>query len=98
LFFTSILGYSQDPEQKEEQGIEKVNPLESGFYPIWIFDIDLRSVIKYNDHEGLRVGVGGITNDKLFKKYKFGGYFAYGLNDHESKYSIGASIRLYKSD
>ena len=93
------MGFSQDSEQKEEQGfIEKVNPLESGFYPLWIFDIDLRSVIKYNDHEGLRVGIGGITNDKLFEKYKFGGYFAFGLNDHQPKYSVGASIRLNKSD
>jgi len=99
LFLAVTLGYSQNTKQtKTQDSIVKENPLETGFFPVWIFDIDLRSVFKYNNHEGLRVGIGGITNDKLFEKYKFGGYFAYGLNDHESKYSVGASIRLNKSN
>ncbi|MFK5983414.1 MAG: hypothetical protein QM499_10905, partial [Flavobacteriaceae bacterium] len=90
-------GYSQSVSQiKPKDSIVKENPFQTGYYPIWILDVDMRSVVKYNDHEGFRIGIGGITNDKLFEKYKIGGYFAYGVRDHESKYSIGGSVRLNK--
>jgi hypothetical protein len=60
------------------------------------FDIDLKYIIKYNNYEGLRLGVGGITNDNLSDRYKIGGYFAYGFKDDAIKYSIGNSLRLNK--
>ena len=95
FFLITIIGYSQNTTQeKVADSIKKESPFNTGVYPLWIFDLELRSVVKYNDHEGFRLGIGGITNDKLFEKVKFGGYFAYGLRDHESKYSIGGSVRL----
>jgi len=97
IFLVPFLGYSQNVTQtKKQDTLKKVSPFQTGKYPVWIFDLDMRSVIRYNDHEGFRLGIGGITNDKLFEKLKFGGYFAYGLRDHESKYSLGGSVRLNK--
>ncbi|MCG2430607.1 DUF5686 family protein [Aequorivita xiaoshiensis] len=75
---------------------EKGYPLTTGYFPVGFFDIDLKTLVKYNNHEGLRLGVGGLTNDKLFEKYRFGGYVAYGFKDEEFKYSLGGSARVNK--
>jgi len=97
LLLITGTGYSQNSLQnKKQDSIKKESPFETGIFPIWIFDLGMRSVVRYNDHEGIRLGIGGITNDKLFEKLKFGGYFAYGIRDHESKFSIGGSVRLNK--
>ena len=95
FLLSSSISYSQKATQaKVQDSIKKESPFQTGAYPLWIFDVDMRSVVKYNNHEGFRLGIGGITNDKLFKKYKIGGYFAYGLKDKESKFSVGGSVRL----
>ncbi len=75
---------------------EKEHPLSTGYYPIGFFDIDLKTLIKYNNYEGLRLGIGGLTNDKLFEKYKLGGYIAYGFMDRTTKYGLGVSARVNK--
>ena len=71
-------------------------PLSSGYLPIGFFDIDLKTLVKYNNYEGFRLGIGGLTNDKLFDKYKFGGYIVYGFKDQVAKYSLGGSARVNK--
>lgn len=73
---------------------QKEHPLSTGYFPIGFFDVDLKTLIKLNNYEGLRIGIGGLTNDKLFKKYKLGGYVAYGFKDHTVKYSLGGRVRL----
>ncbi len=75
---------------------KKAHPLSSGYYPVGFFDIDLKTLIKYNNYEGFRLGIGGLTNDRLFKNYKLGGYVAYGFKDKALKYSIGASALVNK--
>ncbi|WP_347373833.1 DUF5686 family protein [Aequorivita sp. Q41] len=76
--------------------VKKTHPLSSGYYPIGFFNVDLKTLIKYNNYEGLRIGIGGLTNDKLFEKYKIGGYIAHGFKDDAFKYSLGASARVNK--
>jgi hypothetical protein len=78
--------------QKEK----KNNPFATGFYPIGFFDIDLKYIIKYNNYEGLRLGIGGVTNDRLSEKFKISGYVARGFIDEKMKYSVGGSARLNK--
>ena len=96
----TILG--QDPAIKTEQDTtatraeEKSNPFNTGFYPIGFFDIDLRYLIKFNNYEGLRLGVGGVTNDKFSDRFKIGGYVARGFKDRDMKFGVGGSIRLDK--
>ena len=75
---------------------KRQSPFNTGFYPIAFFDIDLKYIIKYNNYEGLRLGIGGITNEKLSETVKIGGYFAYGFKDDDNKYSVGASVLLSK--
>jgi len=72
----------------------KTSPFVTGYYPVWIFDIDLRTLIKYNNYEGIRWGIGGITNERLFENFKVGGYVARGFKDQDWKWSVGGNIRL----
>ncbi len=73
---------------------KKISPLNTGFYPISFFDVDLKYLVKYNNQEGLRLGIGGITNDKLSENFKINGYVAYGTKDGVFKNSLGGSLRL----
>jgi len=68
----------------------------NGYLPIKSIDIDLKSIIKYNNYEGFRFGIGGVTNNKLSEKYKISGFVAYGLKDEKLKYGITPSYLLDK--
>lgn len=72
----------------------KQSPFNTGYYPIAFFDVDLRYLIKYNNYEGIRLGFGGITNNRLFDNFRIGGYIARGFKDEDYKYSLGGSARL----
>lgn len=67
-----------------------------GYYPLSFFDFDLRYLFKYNNYEGIRVGLGGVTNEKLSKDYKIEGYLAYGAKDGFFKGMISNVVRLHK--
>lgn len=69
----------------------------NGYFPVSIFDIDLRSIVKYNNFEGFRFGLGAVTNSKLSEKYKIAFYGAYGLKDEEFKYGITPSYLAHKN-
>ncbi len=69
----------------------------NGYFPTKYFDFDLRYLVKFNQFEGLRTGLGGLTNDKFSKNYRLTGYTVYGFADHAFKYSIGGSTRIFKS-
>ncbi|MBW4359407.1 DUF5686 family protein [Flavobacterium taihuense] len=68
----------------------------TGYLPLKIWDFDLRKIISYNNYEGLRLGIGGITNDFFSKKYRLEGYSAYGLRDYKFKYNLGIGARVDK--
>lgn len=68
----------------------------NGYLPISVIDIDLKSLLKYNNYEGFRFGIGGVTNNKLSEKYKISGFVAYGLKDEKLKYGITPSYLLDK--
>ncbi len=53
---------------------------------ISIFDIDVSRTLLLNKFEGFRLGLGVYTNEKLFKHVSLGGFFGYGLKDHQWKY------------
>lgn len=69
----------------------------NGYLPISFFDLDLRKLFSYNNYEGFRLGIGGVTNDFFSKKYRIEGYTAYGTKDGNFKYHLGAATRIEKS-
>ena len=68
-----------------------------GYFPTKYIDIDLRYLIKFNQYEGIRTGLGGTTNKQLSEKYRMNGYVVYGFKDRTFKYSIGGGVRLAKN-
>jgi hypothetical protein len=68
----------------------------NGYVPIGVIDFDLRKFVTYNNYEGFRLGVGGITNDRFSKKWKTEGYSAYGTKDVAFKYGLGIGTRINK--
>ncbi|WP_445735381.1 hypothetical protein [Mariniflexile sp.] len=95
----SILETPLEPEQDSIKKKEFVKALGNGFIPTKYFNFDLRYLIKYNQYEGVRTGIGGITNEDFSEKVRINSYGVYGFRDHRFKYSVGGSFRLAeKSD
>ena len=64
----------------------------SGYIPVGPVSIELDKVLDYNEWEGIRLGMGLRTNDKVSKYFSVGGYLAYGFNDKVTKY--GGDLQL----
>jgi hypothetical protein len=68
----------------------------SGRIPFKIFDIDLNRILGYNTYEGLILGIGLHTNDKVSKWFRIGGFYQYAFAISTSKYGGDASFLLNK--
>lgn len=69
----------------------------NGYVPFGAIDLDLRHLLSFNNYEGFRVGLGGVTNEKLSEKFRLEGYGAYGTKDGNFKYNFGAATRIGRS-
>lgn len=85
-----------DPKQDSIKNRAFVKQLGNGYFPTKYFNLDLRYLVKFNQYEGLRTGVGGLTNEAFSKTFRINGYTVYGFKDHRFKYSISAGFRLAK--
>ena len=105
IFITTIVCESQaqndeasnSKSQAVNDSIKKAEFLDylgNGYYPTKYFNLDLRYLIKYNQYEGFRTGLGGVTSEGLSKYFRIEGYTVYGFLDHRFKYSIGGGIRV----
>ena len=68
----------------------------NGYVPSGVFDFDLRNFLSYNNYEGFRMGLGGITNEKFSRKYRLDSYLVYGTKDGNFKYNFGGAARIGK--
>jgi len=83
----------------ENDSIKKAEFLKyigNGYFPTKYINLDLRYLVKYNQHEGFRTGLGGVTNEIFSKNFRLEGYTVYGFLDHRFKYSFGGGFRLSK--
>lgn len=85
-------------EQDSIRQSKFLKQIGEGFFPTKYIDIDLRYLIKFNQYEGIRTGLGGQTNEKLSDKYRMNGYLVYGFKDHNFKYSIAGGVRVSKEN
>lgn len=83
-----------EPKQDTVKKKELLKSLGNGFLPAKYFNVDLRYLVKFNQFEGIRTGVGGSTNNAFSEKYRLNTYLVYGFKDHRFKYSIGGGFRL----
>ncbi|MET2995112.1 DUF5686 family protein [Flavobacterium columnare] len=80
--------------RKYENKLKMGRKIIRGYYPIPFFDMDLRYLFKYNNHEGVRLGLGGITNDSFSKYFRAEAYFGYGTKDYDFKKGGSATFLL----
>ncbi|NHM05797.1 carboxypeptidase-like regulatory domain-containing protein [Flavobacterium sp. CYK-4] len=66
----------------------------NGYVPFGPVELDLRSLVSFNNYEGFRLGLGGKTSEKFSHIFRIDGYTAYGVKDGRYKYNLGAAIRI----
>ncbi|WP_438969102.1 DUF5686 family protein [Nonlabens sp.] len=76
--------------------LEILDKFKVGYFPISFIDVDLKYLVKYNDYEAFRLGMGGQTNEKLSENFRINGYLAYGTKDAVFKHKIGIGFRINK--
>lgn len=72
-----------------ERRLGTINNFSVGYYSVNFFDFDLTYPVKFNNFEGLRLGLGGVTNAGFSERFRLEGYGAYGFKDKDIKYGIG---------
>ncbi|WP_375239647.1 hypothetical protein [Aurantibacter sp.] len=100
IFLISAITLAQDDGSIKNDSIKRtmfIKQLGQGFLPSKLFNLDLKYLVKYNQYEGFRTGLGGETNETLSDKFRVNGYTVYGFVDKEFKYSIGGGFRVNKS-
>lgn len=93
---TYIMVDSMAEANNIERKINLARKLLIGYYPLKYVDLDLRYLLKYNNYEGFRLGLGAITNTDFSSKYRLKGYSVYGTKDKKIKFGFGAAARLAK--
>ena len=58
-----------EPRQDTIKKKELLKSIGNGFLPSKYFNLDLRYLIKFNQYEGVRTGLGGVTNSAFSEKY-----------------------------
>ncbi|MFN3753052.1 DUF5686 family protein [Flavobacterium sp.] len=81
-------------KEKIEKKIKFGRKIINGYLPFGPFDFDLRYLLSYNNYEGFRLGIGGVTNEQFSRRFRLEGYSAYGLKDEDTKYHLGGAIRV----
>ena len=77
---------------KLERRLRYALAVSTGRLPIGPIDIRLRDILGGNRYEGLRLGMGIATNDKLSRWFSVGGYAAYGFRDRQGKYGLNTDF------
>ncbi len=81
-------------KEKIDRKIKFGRKIINGYIPFGPVDLDLRYIVSYNNFEGFRLGIGGITNDIFSKIIRIEGYYGFGLKDETIKYNFGAAFRV----
>jgi len=85
----------------QEANLDKIartfETVMTGKIPWKFIDIDIDKFIRYNQYEGLYLGLGAHTNDRLSRRFKLGGFWGYSFNDKTAKYGGDISAILHKN-
>ncbi len=68
----------------------------TGKIPVKYVDLDIDKFLRYNQYEGLYLGLGLHTSERLSKRFRLGGYFGYGFNDKTLKYGGDVSAIIHR--
>jgi len=83
-------------EYKFDNILKIMEKVSQNKIPIHFIDLDIARLASFNTYEGIRLGLGAYTNDKLIKNFSVGGWAGYGFRDAEWKYGGEAILSLDK--
>jgi hypothetical protein len=75
-----------------DKKIKLYKVLTTGKLPLGYVDLELSRLMKLNEYEGLRLGAGLSTSERLSRWFNVGGFGGYGFRDKEWKYGGYAQI------
>ena len=81
-------------KEKVEEKLNMARSVIKGYYPLHYFDLSLSQLVNFNNYEGFRLGLGGVTNANFSRLFRMEGYTAYGIKDQAFKYHFSSFIRL----
>lgn len=71
-----------------ENRVSRLTDFGKGYYRVGFFDVDLKVLFKFNVWEGVRLGVGGLTNERLSDRFRVGGYLVRVLDQGIFNYQL----------
>jgi len=74
----------------------QMDALLNGKFSLGPVDLELDRILRINRHEGLRLGAGFQSNDRLSQRLQFGAYGAYGFKDRAFKFGGQFNILIDK--
>lgn len=77
-----------------DRKVKTLKALIDNRLPVGFMDINLSKLIHYNQHEGLYLGLGLLTNQKFSETISIGGFWGYGLHDKRAKYGGDVTLLL----
>jgi hypothetical protein len=72
--------------EKLDEKLRLIKIVTRGYIPLGPVNVDMDKFGTFNNYEGIRLGLGAHTNDRISDKVSLGGYFAYGFQDKNWKY------------
>jgi hypothetical protein len=90
-YIDSVMHAEQNANIKRQQEALLSGQIEMGW-----FTLDMNKVKRFNQFEGIYLGLGGHTNEKLLRSFSFGGYAGYGFKDKKTKQGIDISLWPFK--
>lgn len=84
-----------DPKTKRilNRGANVLAYLSTGRIPLGVVDLVPRRVLRINEFEGVGLGLGLATNDRISELFRLGGYVRYGFRDRAWKY--GGNLEFF---
>ncbi|NOX85413.1 MAG: carboxypeptidase-like regulatory domain-containing protein [Chlorobi bacterium] len=70
--------------------------LLTGRIPVGFINIDLNQILRFNNYEGIYLGLGIHTNERLSKVFSIGGYGGYAFGAKRFNYGADLNILLHK--
>lgn len=70
--------------------------LFAGYITTPYIDFDLKYLVKFNEYEAFRLGMGITTNENLSERFRVKSYAVYGTRDQDLKYGFSTSYNLHQ--
>lgn len=93
---TYIYYDSADQKKFIQRSLQFGEHLYYGNLSYKMVDLELRKFIDANQHEGVRIGIGGHTNEHFSERFTVGAYVGYGFKDTHVKFGGDLAYKLRK--